>query len=232
MIKKVIAKIVSIIPLFFIEKYLLGRFGYNLLSYSQYGEDVVLRNIFIQKKDGFFVDVGAHHPTKFSNTYWLYRKGWSGINIDAAPGSMEAFRAKRPRDISIETAISDVSENKKFFVFNNPALNTFSEKLASEHKQKGYKILEEADLETKTLKEVLDQNITPERHIDLMNIDVESLDWAVLNSNDWQKYRPDVIIIEDKADSQGKTRVDSFLEEKGYHLIATLFETKIFSKLQ
>jgi hypothetical protein len=75
------------------------------LSYAQEGEDMVLRRIFEDQPLGFYVDVGAHHPVRFSTTYFFYRRGCRGINIDATPGSMDAFRRLRPRDINLEVAI-------------------------------------------------------------------------------------------------------------------------------
>ena len=87
-------------------------FGINYeRSYSQEGEDRILLMPFENCKDGFYV---AHHPTRYSNTYLFYRMGWSGINIDAAPGSMNLFKKKRPRDINLEVAISDREEELTF----------------------------------------------------------------------------------------------------------------------
>ncbi len=48
---------------------------------------------------GFYVDIGAHHPFRYSNTQFFYEKGWRGINIDATPGSMDRFKDFRPEDI-------------------------------------------------------------------------------------------------------------------------------------
>ena len=47
------------------------------LCYSQNGEDLILNRLFENKEKGFFIDVGAHHPIRFSNTYLFYKKGWS-----------------------------------------------------------------------------------------------------------------------------------------------------------
>src|SRR4051794_10306733 len=71
-------------------------------SYSQEGEDMVLRRVFNNKRGGFFVDVGAHHPRMYSNTYYFYLRDWRGINIDAMPGGMAAFDRMRPGDINVE----------------------------------------------------------------------------------------------------------------------------------
>ena len=45
-------------------------------------EDLNILNFFKNKRDGFYVDVGCFHPKKHSNTYFLYKRGWRGVNID------------------------------------------------------------------------------------------------------------------------------------------------------
>src|SRR5581483_8094739 len=87
------------------------------LVYSQEGEDLLLARLFDGQKKGFYVDVGAHHPFRFSNTYLLYLNGWRGINIDAMPGSMAAFRKLRPRDINIECMVSQDPRPLRFFQY-------------------------------------------------------------------------------------------------------------------
>jgi hypothetical protein len=70
--------------------------GYAIKSYSQEGEDMILQRIFENQPCGFYVDVGAHHPKRFSNTYFFYKKGWRGINIEAMVGSRQLFNKMRP----------------------------------------------------------------------------------------------------------------------------------------
>jgi hypothetical protein len=80
-------------------KYQIGKIKTDVLSkdhirsncYSQEGEDLIASRLFPNQSTGFYVDIGAHHPTRFSNTYLLYTKGWRGINIDPLPGSKELF---------------------------------------------------------------------------------------------------------------------------------------------
>ena len=48
-------------------------FNNAMKSYSQEGEDMILRRIFVNSNSGFYVDVGAFHPTRFSNTYLFYK---------------------------------------------------------------------------------------------------------------------------------------------------------------
>ena len=112
-------------------------------SWSQEGEDLILARIFGDKPDGFYVDVGAHHPQRFSNTYYFYRRGWRGINIDAMPGSMLAFNRLRPLDINIELGIGSQPGKLNFYMFNEPALNGFAKDLADSRDQSDtpYKII-------------------------------------------------------------------------------------------
>src|SRR5690554_5496726 len=83
------------------------------INYSQEGEDQVLKRIFENQNSGFYVDIGAYHPFKYSNTMHFYRQGWRGINIDASKNSMVEFNKHRPKDINIELAVSDQIEQSK-----------------------------------------------------------------------------------------------------------------------
>lgn len=206
--------------------------GYRNLSYSQEGEDLILRRIFEEKDKGFYVDVGAHHPKRFSNTYLFYKMGWRGINIEPRPGSKEEFEKVRKKDINIEAAISDVPTKLTYFIFDEPALNSFDRELsikrASETK---YKIIKELTLTTVKLSEILNKYIEPKQTIDFLSIDTEGFDLSVLNSNDWERFKPTVILCEDSDfdfNYPEKSKVFNFLVEKKYKLIAKTPSTLIF----
>ena len=206
---------------------------YTIKSYSQEGEDIILRRILGEKKTvGFYVDVGAHHPKRFSNTYHFYKKGWRGINIDAKPGCMEIFRRIRPRDINLEFAISDKRQTLIYYCFNDPALNGFSKTLSLErNKKEEYKIIDEIKIETLTLAEVLDIYLPSDTTIDFLSIDVEGLDFQVLTSNDLSKYKPKVILIEDldfSFNDLKNSNIYKFLIDKDYQLLAKTLNTLIF----
>jgi hypothetical protein len=112
------------------------------LSYSQEGEDMILRRIFAGKAAGFYVDVGAHHPFRFSNTCLLSELGWRGINIDADPTLIAAFNRHRPRDTNLSMGVSDAPGTLMFHIFNEPALNTFDPAVAeAKARLPGYRIL-------------------------------------------------------------------------------------------
>lgn len=206
--------------------------NYSLKSYSQEGEDMILRRLFEKQKTGFYVDVGAHHPKRFSNTYFFYKKGWSGINIDAMPNSMKIFNKIRPRDINIEKPISDKKQVLTYYAFNEPALNGFSKELSDKRNGQGSYFLESTkDIETSTLDEILDENLPKNQEIDFLSIDVEGLDFMVLKSNNFEVYAPKVILIEILGSSLKdleRNEISNYLKQYKYTIYAKAINTVIF----
>ena len=203
-------------------------------SYSQEGEDMVLKRIFGDKKNVFYVDVGAHHPKRFSNTYLLYKKGAKGINIDASPGSMRLFNKLRPGDINIEIGVSVTKGELNYYVFNEPALNSFSKELSEKvHKEKNLFLIKEVTkVKVERLDKILDNNLLI-NEIDFLNIDVEGLDFDVLQSNDWSKYRPKFVLVEILGGSLhalDKHPIVEFMHEKNYVIYAKQVNTMFFKE--
>ncbi|WP_197910387.1 FkbM family methyltransferase [Desulfosarcina ovata] len=201
-------------------------------SWSQEGEDMVLRRIFEKKKNGFYVDVGAHHPKRFSNTYALYQRGWSGINIDAMPGSMRLFRKWRPKDINLELGIGKIAGSFDYYIFNEPALNGFSSQLSEDRARKDnpYYIKDVIEVDIFPLRDVLDKHVDG-KSIDFLSVDVEGLDLEVLKSNDWSKYRPRYVLAEMLASSLNDIVTDpvvQFMNECGYVIYAKQVNTVFF----
>lgn len=205
------------------------------LSYSQEGEDLVLKRLFEGRKDGFYVDIGAHHPYRFSNTALFYENGWRGINIDPNPGTAIHFDRYRPRDVNLELAINNTSEPLDFYIFNEPALNTFDSEAAAEHiSSSKWELVHKISVQQKTLSEVLDRHLPQGVKIDFMTIDVEGIGYDVLTSNDWNKYLPDVVLIEVWGDQTLKSLLSmpesEFLSSYGYQLIAKTVNTAFFRR--
>jgi len=120
--KKLLCKILLRLKLIFISIFDV----HSNLYWSQEGEDILLQRIFDNKKNGFYVDVGAHHSNKFSNTFKLYaEKNWNGINIDSSIHSYKNLNRKRKRDININLGVSDKNEILNYYSFTPSELNTF-----------------------------------------------------------------------------------------------------------
>jgi FkbM family methyltransferase len=203
-------------------------------SYSQEGEDLVLKRAFEGRPSGFYVDVGAHHPMRFSNTYIFYRSGWRGINIDATPGSMEAFRRERPLDINIEVAISDRPEVLRYFTFHEGALNTFSEELArSRQVDSGYTLKGIVDVRAEPLADVLDRYLPPGQVIDFLTVDVEGWDLRALQSSNWDRFRPEIVVAEAlrlELEEILTGELAGYLRSKGYRLFAKTYNSVMFRR--
>jgi FkbM family methyltransferase len=210
----------------------LDRWHLGRLSYSQEGEDMIVARILADEKSGFYVDVGAHHPRKFSNTQYFYSRGWRGINIDAMPGSMDIFDRLRPRDINLEIGIGSGREELTYYKFNQPALNTCDRKLALARAElPDRQILSVAEIRTWPLAEILHRYVPPGQAVDLLNVDVEGWDYEVLESNDWQALRPTVVLVEDQQTSLEdvlSSAVTLLLEQEGYVIVARTFNTSVF----
>lgn len=201
-------------------------------SWSQEGEDLVLKRIFEGQSEGFYVDIGAHHPKRFSNTYLFYKMGWHGINIDAMPGSMLAFKRMRKRDINIEVGVGEKVSVMDYYMFNDPALNGFSSELSKYREQtfSNYKVEKILKVPVVTLNSILKKHCS-NRKIDFMSVDAEGFDLSVLRSNDWDQYRPKYLIVEIiDADLSNlhSTGIGEFLKEKGYVVYAKLVHSVIY----
>ncbi len=202
-------------------------------SYSQEGEDLVLARIFenLNISAGFFVDIGAHHPIRFSNTYYFYQRGWQGINVDALPGTKCLFERVRPRDITVECGVGESSGSLKYFLFNDPALNTFSEQEAKKKNFPPFHIIETLEVSVVTLKQILDQNLPKDVEIDFMTIDAEGFDDQIIASNDWNRYRPRIILIEllnTEILTINSHPIAQLLQLNNYRIYAKTFNTFFF----
>ena len=211
---------------FFINK-LISLFAYKK-SYSQGSMDLILNHIFKDKNDGFYIDVGCQHPIKNNNTYLLYKKGWTGVNIDLDNVNIDLFNFFRPNDKNVNSAVSDKVEKVKLFYYHQKSpINTLDEKISSKQQAK---IEKKIDIQTNTLENILDNYSI--KKIDLLTIDVEGFELKVIKGLNFNKYKPSVIILEfldleakkweipyNNLDSVLKSEIYNFLINKNYKLV-------------
>lgn len=207
---------------------------FESISYGQNGEDLILKNVFANKGKGFYVDVGAHHPFRFSNTFLFYQLGWRGINIDPLPGIKQLFDKYRPNDINVEAGVSTKTATIPYYMFNHPAMNTFSKELADMRIKESDPLQDIRQISVRPLSKILNEYLSPSQDIDFMNIDVEGFDFEVLKSNDWQKNKPKVIVYEELGDFDNQNISNSptfnYLIELGYSFY-TRVNNSIFFKI-
>ncbi len=205
------------------------RYAHHAVSFAQEGEDCLLERLLAGKHDGFYVDVGAHHPQRFSNTYRFYLRGWRGINIDPLPGTKKRFDRLRPRDTTIECGIAERTGELLYYQFDEGALNTFDEDLA---RSRASPPVTTTRVTTLPLAHVLRQHVTVGHPIDFLSIDVEGFDLEVLRSNDWSQFRPTYVLAEvlNVADlgTLCHSPVVAFMDTCGYRPIARTLNTVFF----
>jgi len=213
--------------IYLIRKAFFSKYRYK--HYSQFGEDISIKMHCPDIKNGFFVDVGCYHPKKFNNTYALYEKGWSGINIDVDEIKIDTFNLARKRDINILCAVSDKPGVFKWFSNGLYSLTatldeTFAKSIG------GYT---EKEVKVDTLTSIIDKTRYVGREIDFLSIDAEGHDFNVLKSLDFEQYKPKLIAVESHLSNFReieKGQLYKFLSDKGFVLVNWCGFTLIFKK--
>ena len=107
---------------------------YNISSYSQTGEDRILSTTLGEA--GFYVDVGCNHPQSYSNTFNLYKRGWTGITIDANQQLINKHQSLRKRDLSVCAVVSNQEQEVVFTDFEDSLVSSLSSEHISEWEKK------------------------------------------------------------------------------------------------
>ena len=192
---------------------------------SQFGEDKKIIKLFDKSKKGTYLDVGCFHPIRQNNTYLMYKLGWSGINIDLNPLTIELFRIARPYDINICAAVSSKKGVKNFFFDHQlSSINTIS-KNHTLFIEKAFNIknLKKRRIRTTTLDDLLKKRGI--KKIDFMNIDIEGHELEVLKTLNLKHFDIKVICIEivnydfySRSIKINKNQIFKILRKNNYNL--------------
>ena len=191
-------------------------------SWAQCGEDLIaafaLGSLGIRAPS--YLDIGAHHPTYLNNTYAFYLAGARGVNVEADPALIPAFKRHRPGDLTLNIGIGPQSGTMDFYVMSVPSLNSFSRVDAERYSsQQGVAIERVIALPVRRFDEVVDRYLGGAP--DFLSLDVEGWDLAILQSIDFDRYRPHVLCVETLTYStkrQGRHigEIDELLTGRGY----------------
>jgi len=204
------------------------------LQYSRWGEDSFLINYFKDISNGRYINIGAFHPFRGSNTYLLYKKGWSGINIDLNKTSIDLFKLARPNDINLNLAISDA--NKKIKVYQTKDLgkmNTIDPKFASIF-LKNYHVRESCSY---NLNDILYKyNASKNNRFELIDIDVEGSEYQILENLNFNKYSFKLILVETHIGNlhfkQQSDKIHTLLKSKNYNYLKKFGETAVYENAE
>ena len=208
------------------------------VSYSQSGEDRIISFIFewIQLKTPTYLDIGAHHPSWLSNTYFFYNNGSNGVCIEPDPYLCKDIIKKRSRDICLNVGIGSGEEKlAEFYVMTSRSLNTFSKLDAdtcAETNNYGMQKIEEIlYIPLRNVNDIVEEYFNSK--VNLVSIDVEGLDFEIIKNFDFIKFQPEVFCIETmRRDNQGKLikndELIKYMEDNRYSIYADTFINTIF----
>jgi FkbM family methyltransferase len=167
-----------------------------MISYAQNFEDVMLRRVFRDRKDGFYIDIGAMDPVVESVTKFFYDEGWSGINIEPNEWFHRRLMQERPRDINLNLAVGERGEVRPLHVFQQYGISTFEQSNRDHFVNLGYEAKQQTATIT-TLGEVCRDYV--KRQVDFLKVDCEGWEEFALKGGDWDRFRPIVVIVEATA---------------------------------
>lgn len=182
----------------FIETYKKTRFDHAFeVSWSQGGEDIGLVNALSGITTGNFLDIGAHHPSRFSVTRKLVELGWSGVNVEANPSLMHELEKHRPRDVSINAAVGKKS-SYELIIFNETAISTVNEGWASRFSNEGQKVESRVNIPGITVSQICEKHFFLGGGFpNLLCIDAEGSDLEILQTANLRNdFGPEWILVE------------------------------------
>jgi FkbM family methyltransferase len=165
------------------------------LSFAQRYEDTLLSCAFVEQASGFYVDVGAGHPIYDNVSFAFYMRGWRGLTVEPNAWLSELSAVIRPRDARAQALVGEqVGEATFYLVEGFHGLSTTVERNARAALRAFGKASRAITMPSTTLS-VLCEDCAPAT-IDFLKIDVEGAERATLLGNDWERFRPKVVVVE------------------------------------
>lgn len=175
----------------------------GFFSYSQCGEDGILNYLLFvmlrrDPKTIRYLDIGCNDYRSDNNTFFLYQRGASGVAVDANPVCAESVRKRRTRDTVINAGVGvDDMQEMPFYLLNNYGLSSFSKEsvdnaIERNPDNKLEKVIHVPVIGINTLLQEYFPNTSPQ----ILSIDAEGVDEAILGALNFEQWRPEIIIIE------------------------------------
>jgi len=184
-----------------------------MFNKSQFGQDQHVINVFNQKQNGFFIEVGAYDGVSMSNTYLLeYQYGWKGICIEPNPTYFAQMVTNRPNCINLSCAVFNEDNKEMSFIDDKSGgCSGFVETNSHTHILHNPVIT----VTTKKLTTILEESNAP-KFIDFLSLDTEGSEYEILNSHDFDKYIFGYICVEHNFIDSNRKKIRELLESKGY----------------
>jgi len=186
---------------------------YAISGYSQFGQDIVAYHYVGSKKNGFFIDIGAHDGIDISNTYAFEQLGWKGICVEANPDIFEELKKNRKCD-TYNYAVTSIKD--EYVEFRKAGFLGVIESLASSaHKERIGGGTDLVKVKTSTFDNLM-KNHPSITYIDYLSLDVEGSEMDVLQTIDFSKYKFGILSIENNA---APDEIETFMYSHGYNIL-------------
>jgi FkbM family methyltransferase len=179
-----------------------------MITYAQNFEDVTLRRALADIENGFWVDIGAYHPTYHSVTRWFSDNGWTGINIEPNPRQLKLLRRARRDEINLRVAVGDFEGRVQLNVIGDSGLTTIKPDVAKGHAAFGHQTTSTVDVPVTTLDKIIDEHAS--RTVDFLKIDAEGAEVDIIRGASFTRNRPRIVLLENGPG------YDELLLAKGY----------------
>lgn len=195
------------------------------VTYSQYGEDRIIE-AFLPQQQGLYIDIGSGRPKRHSNSYLFYKKGWSGVCIDANPINGRLHKIIRPRDKVVTAFCGRTNGEEREFLVTVPwQFSSGDPSRVAWIRNEGIKIRRQISIPTMR---VMDMNVNGfSQPASFLSIDVEGGELEVLEGIDWAAFRPTVICVENLG-RDTDSKLEDLLVDLGYINVAQAVISKIF----
>lgn len=211
----------------FTEAYEATRFDHAFsVSWSQSGEDLALLAILGKEMPGRYLDIGAHHPSRFSVTRHLYQRGWNGVNVDGNSDLIRNFDLQRKRDVNLNFCIG-TQTSYLINIFAETAISTVSSEWKDKFLSEKNSVVETRKVKGKTLHSLIIEYF-PEGNLKLLNLDIEGADLDALTSGNFKflpnDLWPEWILLEANAPFEESRKTDTvkYLADLGYLIYLVL----------
>lgn len=174
------------------------------VSYASNFEDVILQRVFRDKNDGFYIDIGADHPTGASVTKAFYDRGWRGVNIEPGP-HFDLLEKARSRDINLQAVVTDRDGTVDFYVHEGLTATSSILESIDEAVQTRIQARTKIEVRSYTLNTIVRDHA--QGPIDFLKIDAEGAEGMIINATDWATVRPTVILAE-STEAFSNKRID------------------------
>ncbi len=170
--------------------------------YSQGPEEKYIREFFGNRKSGRFLDIGAWDGKTFSNTYWLYEQGWSGVMVEASPYNIPKLIAtfpNEPRITVVGALVEPTGGIKKFYDSHGDGISTTDQKHMEVWKKGGCRFTE-IHLPSVTPEELLLAFPGP---YEFVSIDTEGSSLDLFRMIDWNVTETECMVVEHNGAIKG-----------------------------